>query len=211
MISLLKAKGFAAVPHLETCQLMQGHPLGVQFSLVKPNVVVGPNGSGKTALLTALSMLTLTHFSPESVFEGRYLTGPKSDAMWKDGTWNSPCQFLPGLDVETDHGAALFYRPSHIPGNEATIAASMMTGYFEQAKSFGEMTRGKSSGQQAGALLERAMNLLDGSGQPVAYRYSNWRFGTMARTDSPVPRSGQDRYASRADVLLNRIDRKSVV
>lgn len=201
MITHIKATGFSAIPYLETSALMANHPDGISFSSEKPNVIVGPNGSGKSALLAALSLLTLSSQTGQSTFDGYYIHGWR-DELWKKGPYRcEPHEYLPGLDVVTDGGAALFYRPQHIPGNDHSVAAAMMTGYFEQAKAYGLATRSKSSGQQGQVLLERIIQVLRGLGTPT-FLTNQWDHGVE------VPRKlagAEDPRRHRADVLLQRL------
>ena len=183
MIRHLIAREFKAVPHLETSLLMQAHPEGVKFSQEKPNVVVGPNGAGKSALLKALSLETLTHFTASSSFDDKY-TGLDSKELWEQvggKWWSNEYTFLPGLQCDSDKAPALFYRPGHIPGNYEGVTHAMMCGYFEQARSYGELTDDKSSGQQAQALLENIRGVFEGDFAGLGYGYANWRFGKKPR------------------------------
>lgn len=182
MISSLAVENFTAVPYLETSFLMHTHGGNVSFSDKKPNVIVGPNGAGKSALLTALALQTLAYFTGISAFDDHYVNGTNSDAFWSaGGSWSRSFTFLPGLACRSDNGPALYYRPSHIPGNDHSVAAAMMCGYFEQARAYGRLTKDKSSGQQCQALLARLQAMLAGEAQLDGYEFVNWRFGTEAR------------------------------
>lgn len=177
MLTTLKAKNFTGVPYLETSQLMTHHPNGMVFSLTKPNVVVGPNGAGKSALLTALSYLTLSNMTGVSALDSNY-TGHTGlgETLWaNDSRWGHDYRYLPGLEVATDYGPALYFRPGHIPGNDDSVAAAMMCGYFEQAKRYGNQTDEKSAGQQTLALQETVMAVLAGTQSVPSYTFMNWK------------------------------------
>jgi ABC-type hemin transport system ATPase subunit len=171
----INVKEFATVPYLETSNLMQTHPEGLQFSTEKPNAIVGPNGAGKSALLKALALHTLSWFTGTSAFDSNYLDSFKLKDAWREadakrryahyeatGRWEDLHDYLGGFEVETDYAPALYYRPGHIPGNERMVSAAMMAGYCEEAKAYGRMTEKKSSGQQCLALLERVHAVLGG-------------------------------------------------
>lgn len=175
MFSSVQSKNFKAVPYLETSQLMQSHQGLVSFSLLRPNVVVGPNGAGKSALLTALSLATLSFFTGDSALDGHYV-GLSSDDFWTHEGWRTSEQhFLQGLELgASDLGAAIYFRPNHIPGNEEMIASSMMTGYFDKAREYGRMVKEKSSGQGGQARLAQMHDVLAGRIRPE-YGVINWR------------------------------------
>lgn len=191
MFKTVSAKDFKAVPYLETSALMQSHPKGVKFSQKKPNVIIGPNGAGKSALLKALSLQTLSHFTGESSFDDHYVTGNDCKDFWaSEGYWAKEFHFLPGLTCATDNAPALYYRPSHIPGNDDSIAASMMCGYFDKAKKYGQLVKEKSSGQQSQALLEKLRTTLSSSKPELAFSYINWRFGKVPQDFSDRKNQG---------------------
>jgi energy-coupling factor transporter ATP-binding protein EcfA2 len=183
MISHLLARNFKAVPHLETSQLMQTYPEGVYFSKDKPNVIVGPNGTGKSALLQALSMKTLTHFYPSSSFDDNYVRGNDCEDFWEQTGWSFERQytFLPGLACESDFAPALYYRPQHIPGNCDFAAEAFASGYYEEAREYDELTDDKSSGQQSQALLSRIETALSGDLTELKYRYMHWTYDSEPR------------------------------
>ena len=202
MIRKLRSKGFKAVAHLETSQLMQAHPKGLSFSTTKPNVIVGPNGAGKSAAVTAMSLVTLSNFTGVSSFDDHYVVGRDSDDLWsRERSWGHDYEFLKGLEVDTDDAPAFYFRPGHIPGNEADVTHAMMTGYWEDASAYARLTERKSSGQQGQALLERIHGVLRGESTPKRTRV-NWRFGdTPADLDRPAYASSFD---YQANVLLKR-------
>src|SRR5690606_28157161 len=182
--------------------LMQSHGCSITFSSTKPNVIVGPNGSGKTALMTALSLATLTHFIGTSTLERAYANHFDAQALWsKASSRDQDAQYLPGLSFDSDFGPAIFYRPHHIPGNDHHVSAAMMTGYFNEAREFGLKTRNKSSGQASLALLELARRTLRGEHTP-SYATKDWPYG-KDRTEitygmyDPIG-------ACRANVLIER-------
>jgi ABC-type cobalamin/Fe3+-siderophores transport system ATPase subunit len=183
MFTHVSVKDFKAVPYLETSLLYQAHPEGITFSLERPNVIVGPNGAGKSALLKTLSIKTLSYLTGESTFDGKYINTGSGDHFWNDdtATWRRDYQFLKGLTCEGDRGPALYYRPGHIPGNDHSISAAMMCGYFDEAKAFGRLTDNKSSGQQSQALLQKFHDVLSGQAQVAGYGYLNWSYGKEPR------------------------------
>lgn len=185
MIKSIKVQEFKAVPYLETSDLMQSHQGRLKFSSTKPNVLVGPNGTGKSALLKSLSLRFLCHYMSFSSFDDNYVTGVDASDFWtKAGRWGSDDLFLNGLTCDTDNAPALFFRPGHIPGNEVGITHAMMCGYFDAAKAHAVLVDKKSSGQQNQATLEHILKFLTSPTADCAYRYANWRFGKAFREKS---------------------------
>lgn len=179
MINNLKVENFKAVPYLETSLLCKAHPDGFQFSSEKPNVIVGLNGAGKSALLQTLALRTLSFYIGESAFDDQYVLSNEARTFWSDegASWRHEYAFLSGLTCETDDAPALYYRPGHIPGNDNSIGASMMCGYSKQARSYADLVDNKSSGQQSRALLGKLVNALTGDASEMRYQYVNWRAG----------------------------------
>lgn len=174
--------GFSAVPHLPATTLWQQHQAkGLNLSITKPNVIVGPNGSGKTALLTLLSIQTLTYFTPATALDDHYTRGLDCDSWWSERTWRDDPAFLPGAVFKTDNAPAVFYRPVHIPGNDDSVAAAMMCGYFNEARAFGNAVKQKSSGQACQALLVRLHRALTAPAEAFKYAELNWSAGTEPR------------------------------
>ena len=185
MIKMLKVANFAAVPHLEETRLMRAHPEGIKFSTTKPNVLVGPNGSGKSSLLQALALHTLSYFVGRSSFDNNFTSrSPQSEPFWgnEGSPWLKKFKYLPGLTCDSDFGPALFYRPGHIPGNDDSVTAAMMCGYFKEARSYGELVAKKSSGQQGQARLAELQAVLKGEIQDIGYQYVNWTAGKEPRS-----------------------------
>lgn len=206
MITLLNVKNFPAVPYLETSHLMQNHPEGVVFSRHKPNVIVGPNGAGKSACLKALALSTLSYYGGVSALDNHYVgLGKEAESYWDQAecSWRRQYQFLPGLTCEEDRAPALYYRPSHIPGNDHSVAASMMCGYFQEARRYGELTEDKSSGQQSRALLERVYQALAGDTSEIGYTRMNWRFGKELLKDEALRRAHS--FDLEAEALKKRL------
>lgn len=205
--SLTLGAEFKAVPYMPTSTLMKRHKRKLEFSLAKPNVLVGPNGSGKTALLKTLTYRFLAHYTGVSAFNDRYVSGNRSDDRWHNKeSWRDEYTYLPGLVVKTDNAPALFYRPYHVPGNEPTITHAMMVGYSKQAHAFAELTDKKSSGQQSLATQERIMKALAGEGLPTAYSYEDWHHGK-----EPRELHGQQGYFSSYDYRAEALKRLMVV
>jgi len=171
--------------------------------MAKPNVVVGPNGSGKTALLDALAIRFLTYFANQSTLDHRYVSEVEARAWWSKSD-ERPGEFvwLQGLTCKTDNAPALYYRPGHVPGNEPTIADAMMGAYWEQAHEYAKLVERKSSGQQNQAVLGKIIDALEGKALPTKYEYLNWEFGTEPRVTSKRDAFGYGRemYA-KAEVL----------
>lgn len=67
MINSVSAKGFSAVPYLEASLLMQNHPT-LHLSGEKPNAIYGANGTGKSALLKALALHTMSFYFGQKLF-----------------------------------------------------------------------------------------------------------------------------------------------
>jgi energy-coupling factor transporter ATP-binding protein EcfA2 len=190
MITSLKVKGFAGVPYLETSALMKRHKGKVVFSTDKPNVIVGPNGAGKSALLSALALETLTYFTGESSFSPDYIDERK---FWTpESDWKEPYRykFLPGLTCESDKGPAFYYRPGHVPGNDRCLTTAMMCGYSEEANRVYELTKEKSSGQQAQALMQKLLGALSGTQPLPEYYYTAWWRGGKEVKDPDSLRGG---------------------
>lgn len=162
---------FQAVPWLPTTRLMQTHGGVVEFASDRPNVIVGPNGAGKSALIETIALRFLAFLEGRSRFDLNYMRSNEARAWWTEGKgWYGKPLFLAGLNVETDAGLVRYYRPNHIPGNDHSVAAAMMCGYFEQARRYGMLTKEKSSGQKAQALQEEILGMLTGEGLPEPLR-----------------------------------------
>lgn len=206
MITNLSVKDFTAIPYLEATQLMTAHKKVVKFSIEKPNVIVGPNGAGKSALLQTLALRTLSFYLGESAFDDHYAIGHEADGYWtKENGWRNEFTFLPGLTCTTDNAPALYYRPGHIPGNDDSITASMMCGYFKEAKSYGELVDKKSSGQQSSALLQKLIKALGGDVADMRYRYTNWRSG-KERIDLSKTRFHVSDFEYKFEILKKQFD-----
>ena len=179
MFTSLRAKNFTAVPYLESSLLMKTQKKEVKFATDKPNVIVGPNGAGKSALLQALALRTLSFYVGESAFDDNYAIGNDSRTFWSNegASWRREYVFLPGLTCETDNAPALYYRPSHIPGNDDSVGAAMFCGYGKYADSYLKAVDKKSSGQQSRALLDRLVAALSGDVTDIRFKYVNWRAG----------------------------------
>lgn len=171
MFRTITCSGTTAVPHLLGSLLMQNHGARVEFALDKPNVIVGPNGAGKSALVQALSLASLSWFSGVGSFDSNFTRD--ADALWGESRWRDEPPYLPGLEFDTDWAPSVFFRPGHIPGNDHSVTAAMMCGYFDEAKAYGQTVKAKSSGQAGAALLARVEAVLRGDVRPV-YEQINW-------------------------------------
>lgn len=195
---------FSAVSHLTSSTFGKriAHE-GLAFSTTRPNVIVGANGAGKTALLTLLSLQTLTHFTGETSLDSNFAVSRDADAWWSERTWRDDPVFLPGAIFSTDNAPALFYRPSHVPGNDNSVAAAMMCGYFEKAKAHGMLIRKKSSGEATRALLDRVIDVLENRTTIEGYRPVNWR-GFSLEPEDLASQSYVASWHYRAEVLKRR-------
>ncbi|MDO9177084.1 MAG: hypothetical protein Q7U16_01975 [Agitococcus sp.] len=194
MLTHLKVNNLKAVPYLETSTLAKAYPQGINFSTTKPNVVVGPNGSGKSALLTALALYTLSYFTGASAFNDEYIDSTESNAFWQEiSKWRNEYEYLPGLTITGDMPPTLYYRPSHIPGNECSITHAFMTGYSTQAREYDKLTRSKSSGQQGKALLQRIWTMVQSEQPTLGFEFINWR-GTRHLQEVPEYGSRDSRF-----------------
>lgn len=201
----LAVKEFTAVPYLQGSLLMQHHPEGVAFSEERPTVLVGPNGSGKSALLQALALRTLSYLSGRSCLDRHYLTGTDCREWWsQEHSWRREYTYLKGLECDTGGAPALYYRPQHIPGNEAQIVSAMMTGYMEQARAYAQAVDKRSSGQAAQALLEQLLSALQEGWRPKQLEQVNWSHGAGPKDPSklshPMP------WDYQAEVLKQQVD-----
>jgi energy-coupling factor transporter ATP-binding protein EcfA2 len=195
MIRSVQAKNFNAVPYLEGSDLMRTHP-EVQFSSEKPNVIYGANGAGKSALLKALAYHTLSYLTGVSSFDDHYVGG-FNDFWTQAHKWRDEYSFLDGLNVNCDHSPAFYYRPGAIPGDESSIASSMICGYFAEAREYGNKTDKKSSGQKCHVLMENINAILDGAGELPKRGYVNWSWGKELKQ--------QDQYQNvKAEFLKKR-------
>lgn len=163
MIKSIKVSGLACAPHLESSTLMTTHNGALRFSTKKPNVVVGPNGAGKSALLSTLAKRFVAYATGRSVLSGRLVGAFEDESVFTGGDWRTPMEFMRGLTIDTDNAAAIYYRPKHIPGNDDSVTAAMMCGYFEEAKDYARKTGQRSDGQGAIALQEQVLAILKGT------------------------------------------------
>jgi predicted ATP-dependent endonuclease of OLD family len=164
LTSLSITADFKAIPYLCDTKLMQKHKGSVQFSLDKPNVIIGPNGSGKTALLDTITLRFLCYFENHSRYKDSYVRFSKADEWWTDtGGWLKDQVWLGGLNIESDNAPAAYFRPNHIPGNETNIATALMVYDSEAAKAYGEKTKHKSTGEKSIATLQDIYAILDGT------------------------------------------------
>lgn len=176
MLKTLRVENFAAVPYLQSSSLMTSHPEGLVFSTEKPNIIVGPNGSGKSALLKALSLKTLSYFTGKSAFDRNYIHD--SESFWTSAKYNPyDNEYLKGLLCDTGNAPALYYRHSHIPGNECSPSHALFKGYSKQVHEYIALVKDKSSGQQSLALLAKVLQMLDGEPVVTGYDYVNWDYG----------------------------------
>lgn len=185
MLTQFSSRGCQAVPYLDATELMRRHSGRLTFVADKPNVIVGPNGCGKSALLNLLALRFMAAQTGVSALDRAYLDD--RERYWsRDKGWGNDWTYLKGLEVETDDGPVAYYRPRHIPGNEDAVTHAMMVGYMAQAKEYARLTDGKSSGQQSLALLERLLSALRGDDLPSKYGRGNWGFAPELREPEEV-------------------------
>lgn len=195
---------FKTIPYLAgTALWAHVGQVGLSFSTEKPNIIVGPNGAGKSALLTLLAMQTLTYLTGESSLDDGYTRSHEADAMWDKETWRTEPVYLPGAEFVTDNAPSLYYRPGHIPGNDDSVTAAMMCGYFEPARAYGRDTNNRSSGQGCAARLRRVQDALAAPDWKPAYARTNWGGGTAA-VDLYRERGYVGPWDWRAEVLKRR-------
>lgn len=207
MIENIKlSEDFSAVPYLPGSQLWQNtKKKGLDLSLSKPNVVVGPNGSGKTALLTLLALQTWSYFTGKTTFDDNYIrSGRFCDEWWSERTWREDPVFLPGATFKTDNAPAVFYRPGHLPGNEKCAVTALMVGYSDEAHTYMDAVDNKSSGQGCQALLARLRNALAAPAETFGFAYANWSEGKECRDLTGKGWVGP--WAYRAEVMKARRD-----
>lgn len=205
--SVQLSSAFKAIPYLPGSSLWQATGGKLEFARDKPNVIVGPNGSGKTALMTLLSLKTLTHFTGYSALDDGYTRGRNADDWWSEQQWRTPAEFLPGAIFDTDLAPALFYRPQHLAGNEKCVTTAMMLGYFNEARAYGEAVEEKSSGQGCQVLLQRILRSLREPMDGLDYARANWSGGEKPRELDSTRFVGQWDYRAerlKADYVAGR-------
>jgi predicted ATPase len=214
MFKKVLAKDFGAVPYLETSQLMKNHKKGVEFSLEKPNVIIGPMGAGKSAMMKTLALHTLSFTVGMSAFDDKYVEKLSHiDDLWKEGDSykdydeeaGSRWKYLHGLAGEFDVAPAVFYRPGALPGDNSDLSYAFCDGYSEEVRSYDKLTKDKSSGQRNQALLQQFLSALEGKLPSKAYQFVNWSYGTArASRDQMRARGHAMPWELQAEVLKAR-------
>lgn len=201
MIRHLSLQGFTAVAHLADCALIRNYPDGIEFSTDRPNVLVGANGTGKSALLTTLAIRFLAYFTGESALDSHFVDGSgKSGSWWtQKERWRREYTFLEGLTCDTDNALAVYYRPRHVPGNEASSTHALMMGYATEARAYQAVTEKKSCGEANRARLEATLEVAAGL-RKLTLRSVNWRYGLDPR-DLSQKRDWTGEPEYRAEVL----------
>lgn len=145
-----------ALPHLANTALYALYQSDFPLKQGAINVLVGPNGSGKTTFLEALAFLNLTYYYGQSRVCKSYLDSehwePTDEKLKND--WGLKRHFAYGLKCDWPFMPALSYFPKRIPGREDSIVAAMMTGYFDEAREYGHQVDNKSSGQANWSQLD---------------------------------------------------------
>lgn len=151
LIKSIKVSKLPAVPYLESTSLISHNNGEVNLSTSKVNVLIGKNGAGKSALLKALALLTLSYFTGKSSINDEYL----ENEYWEKESdkWFADTKFLKGLSIEGTLGIARYYKPLLIPGDESSLTVSMMTGYSKEAREMLPLISAKSSGESRSNLL----------------------------------------------------------
>lgn len=183
MIDSMHLSGFTGIPYLASSSLMTAHEGKLRLSSKKVNVLVGPNGSGKSALLRTLALRFLAVLTGESLLSSRFTSQPDYAALWtKAEGWRADYEFMKGLNLKTDEGPVVYYRPNMIPGEEDSVTSAMMCGFFDEAKEFARATEQKSTGQANLATLERALAVATGQQAVEApYPLHAWSAGREPR------------------------------
>ena len=160
---------FKAIPYLRDSKLMQTHKNEIEFASDKPNVIIGQNGSGKTALLDTITLRFLCHFENHSRYKDSYIRTREADQWWSTtGGWRKNQVWLDGLSTDSDNAPAAYFRPNHIPGNEKDIVTALMVYDCDAAKEYGNRTENKSIGEKSIAMLADTYAILNGSKQLMA-------------------------------------------
>lgn len=198
---------YKAVPYLLDTQLFRASTGKFEFSLDKPNVILGPNGVGKSALMKAFSLRFLAYYVGFSAFDDKYTSMRSDDEMWgKKERWSNEPVFMPGLDCETDNAPAFYYHPGMLPGEEPDYTHALMCGYPDLARTQANLVENTSSGQNCRLLLgdmtenphgdvgkrkkpkdakdvptSTIMDALRGNKLPTRYGFQNWSNGRTHR------------------------------
>ena len=179
MIRSMRVENFSSVPYLESSAIVKNNPEGFFFSTEKPTVIVGPNGSGKSALMRTLALRFLAEVLGESSFDREYVDTYKP--YWTNSSrWGHEWEFLKGLTCDTDNSPAVYYRPGHVPGNEASATHALCMDLADEARAYVSLVDKKSSGEGHKNRLERVLSILRKE-TSLQYRYARWKFGQEPR------------------------------
>lgn len=189
-----------AVPHLSESTLSKTLGGKAVFSTRKPNVVIGPNGSGKSALMTALALMTMSYYSGRTALDSNYVSGLEATGFWNlvGSSWERNYAFMSELKPSGGVPTAEFYRPGMLPGDDDSVAAAMMCGYWNEARRYGDLTKEKSSGEAASALLREMMDRISGAdSSKMGVGRTNWKYSEEKpkRADGVFHESEYDKKA----------------
>lgn len=130
----------------------------IKFSDKKVNVIVGPNGCGKTTLVEYLRVFTFTKEFNISKATRKYLSERSYFDRPDDRNWGEKV-FMPNVEIKTDFCKSFYYRPNYLPGDEHDLTHSLCMGY--DIKDIREKVDKKSSGQKSNAILNDAYEFID--------------------------------------------------
>lgn len=130
----------------------------IKFSDKKVNVIVGPNGCGKTTLIEYLRVFTFTKEYNVSKLTSKYLSEREYFDREDGKNWGEKV-FMRNVEIKTDFCESFYYKPNYLPGDENDLTHSLCMGY--DIKEIGNKVRNKSSGQKSNAILNDAYQFIE--------------------------------------------------